>query len=123
MGITIKEKAFLLDYFRKRVKQENEDWPYFVPPLHRRISSQMSEPDGIVLCIFIFRRQISIILNRKKCTVLFEKKKLMFICQKLDARIFPRQHRVGDLGGTRREPTAQEGSRIKYRAAVLPDVR
>jgi hypothetical protein len=30
MGITIKEKAFLLDYFRKRVKQENEDWPYFV---------------------------------------------------------------------------------------------
>jgi hypothetical protein len=47
MGFTIKEKAFLLDYFRKRVKQENEDWPYFVPPLHRRISSQMSEPDGI----------------------------------------------------------------------------
>jgi hypothetical protein len=32
MGFTIKEKAFLLDYFRKRVKQENEDWPYFVPP-------------------------------------------------------------------------------------------
>jgi hypothetical protein len=31
MGFTIKEKAFLLDYFRKRVKQENEDWPYFVP--------------------------------------------------------------------------------------------
>jgi hypothetical protein len=28
----------------------------------------------------------------------------------------PRQHRVGDLGGTRREPTAHEGSRIKYRA-------
>jgi hypothetical protein len=33
MGFTIKEKAFLLDYVRKRVKQENEDWPYFVPPL------------------------------------------------------------------------------------------
>jgi hypothetical protein len=32
MGFTIKEKAFLLDYFRKRVKQESEDWPYFVPP-------------------------------------------------------------------------------------------
>jgi hypothetical protein len=32
MGVTIKEKAFLLDYFRKRVKQEKEDWPYFVPP-------------------------------------------------------------------------------------------
>jgi hypothetical protein len=32
MGFTIKEKAFLLDYFRKRVKQENVDWPYFVPP-------------------------------------------------------------------------------------------
>jgi hypothetical protein len=32
MGFIIKEKAFLLDYFRKRVKQENEDWPYFVPP-------------------------------------------------------------------------------------------
>jgi hypothetical protein len=32
MGFTIKGKAFLLDYFRKRVKQENEDWPYFVPP-------------------------------------------------------------------------------------------
>jgi hypothetical protein len=34
MGFTIKEKAFLLllHYFRKRVKQENEDWPYFVPP-------------------------------------------------------------------------------------------
>jgi hypothetical protein len=32
MGFTIKEKAFLLDYFRTRVKQENEDWPYFVPP-------------------------------------------------------------------------------------------
>jgi hypothetical protein len=31
IGFTIKEKAFLLDYFRKRVKQENEDW-YFVPP-------------------------------------------------------------------------------------------
>jgi hypothetical protein len=30
MGFTIKEKAFLLGYFRKRVKQENEDWPYFV---------------------------------------------------------------------------------------------
>jgi hypothetical protein len=30
MGFTIKEKAFLLDYFRKRVKQESEDWPYFV---------------------------------------------------------------------------------------------
>jgi hypothetical protein len=44
MGFTIKEKVFLLDYFRKRVKQENENWPYFVPPLHRRISSQMFEP-------------------------------------------------------------------------------
>jgi hypothetical protein len=43
MGFTIKEKAFLLDYFRKRVKQENEDWPY----LYRRILRQMSEPDGI----------------------------------------------------------------------------
>jgi hypothetical protein len=32
MGFTIKEKAFLLDYFRKRVKQESEDSPYFVPP-------------------------------------------------------------------------------------------
>jgi hypothetical protein len=32
MGFTIKEKAFLLDYFRKRVKQENENWLYFVPP-------------------------------------------------------------------------------------------
>jgi hypothetical protein len=32
MGFTIKEKAFLLDYFRKTVKQENEDWPYFAPP-------------------------------------------------------------------------------------------
>jgi hypothetical protein len=32
MGFTIKERAFLLDYFRKRVKQENEDWPYVVPP-------------------------------------------------------------------------------------------
>jgi hypothetical protein len=32
MGFTIKEKAFLLDYFRKRVKQESEDWPYSVPP-------------------------------------------------------------------------------------------
>jgi hypothetical protein len=39
---------------------------------------------GIVLCIFIFKRQISTILNKKKCTVLFEKKNLMFICQKLD---------------------------------------
>jgi hypothetical protein len=36
MGFTIKETAFLLRYFRKRVKQESEDW-----------SSQMSEPDGI----------------------------------------------------------------------------
>jgi hypothetical protein len=32
MGFTIKEKAFLLHYFRKRVKQDSEDWPYFVPP-------------------------------------------------------------------------------------------
>jgi hypothetical protein len=32
MGFTIKEKAFLLDYFRMRVKQESEDWPYFVSP-------------------------------------------------------------------------------------------
>jgi hypothetical protein len=31
MGFTIKIKI-LLDYFRKRVKQEKEDWPYFVPP-------------------------------------------------------------------------------------------
>jgi hypothetical protein len=31
MGFAIKEMAFLLDYFRKRVKQENEAWPYFVP--------------------------------------------------------------------------------------------
>jgi hypothetical protein len=37
---------------------------------------------------FIFRRQISTILNKTKCTVLFEKKKLMFICQKLDAIYF-----------------------------------
>jgi hypothetical protein len=43
---------------------------------------------GIVLCIFIFRRQMSTILNKKKCTMLFEKKKVMFICQKLDARTF-----------------------------------
>jgi hypothetical protein len=43
---------------------------------------------GIVLWIFIFRRQISTILNLKKCTVLFEKKKLMLICQKLDAIYF-----------------------------------
>jgi hypothetical protein len=43
---------------------------------------------GIVLCIFIFRIQISTILNKTKCTVLFEKKKLMFICQKLDAIYF-----------------------------------
>jgi hypothetical protein len=27
-------------------------------------------------------------IELKKCTVLFEKKKLMFICQKLDTRIF-----------------------------------
>jgi hypothetical protein len=33
MGFTIKEKAFLLHYFRKRVKQDSEDWPYFVPPV------------------------------------------------------------------------------------------
>jgi hypothetical protein len=32
MGFTVKEKAFLLDYFRKRVKNENEDCSYFVPP-------------------------------------------------------------------------------------------
>jgi hypothetical protein len=43
---------------------------------------------GIVFGIFILRRQISTILNKKKCTVLFEKKKLMFICQKLDAIYF-----------------------------------
>jgi hypothetical protein len=37
MGFTIKEKAFLLDYFRKRVKQENEDWPswFIALPLRR----------------------------------------------------------------------------------------
>jgi hypothetical protein len=45
MGFTIKEKGFLFDYFRKRVKQENED--LLCTPLNRRISSQMSEPDGI----------------------------------------------------------------------------
>jgi hypothetical protein len=33
---------------------------------------------GIVLCIF----------THTKCTVVFEKKKLMFICQKLEARFF-----------------------------------
>jgi hypothetical protein len=43
---------------------------------------------GIVLGIFIFRRQISTIPNKKKCTVLFEKKKLMLICQKLEAIYF-----------------------------------
>jgi hypothetical protein len=48
MGFTIKEKAFLLDYFRKMVKQENEDrLALLCTPLHRRILSQMSEPDGI----------------------------------------------------------------------------
>jgi hypothetical protein len=29
------------------VKQENEDWPYFVPPYTEEFLSQMSEPDGI----------------------------------------------------------------------------
>jgi hypothetical protein len=33
----------------------------------------------------------------------------------------PRQHRVGDLGGTRREPTAHDGSRTKYRAGSTGD--
>jgi hypothetical protein len=28
----------------------------------------------------------------------------------------PRQHRVGDLGGTRRYPTAHDGSKTKYPA-------
>jgi hypothetical protein len=42
MGFTIKEKAFLLDYFRKSVKQENEDWPYLLcTPLHRRCPNLM----------------------------------------------------------------------------------
>jgi hypothetical protein len=47
MGFTIKEKAFLLDYFRKRVKQEKLRLALLCTPLHRRILSQMSEPDGI----------------------------------------------------------------------------
>jgi hypothetical protein len=48
MGFTIKEKAFLLHYFRKRVKQESEDWPYFVPPYTEEFQArQTSEPDRI----------------------------------------------------------------------------
>jgi hypothetical protein len=47
MGFTIKEKAFLLHYFRKRVKQESEDWPYFVPPYTEEFQArQTSEPDA-----------------------------------------------------------------------------
>jgi hypothetical protein len=43
---------------------------------------------GIVLCIFIFRRQIYTTVNKKKkCTVLFEKKKLMFM-SKTGRKIF-----------------------------------
>jgi hypothetical protein len=42
MGFTIKEKAFLLHYFRKRVKQESEDWPYFVPPSNFRNGAKCS---------------------------------------------------------------------------------
>jgi hypothetical protein len=40
MGFTIKEKVFLLDYFRKRVKQESEDWPYFVPPYTKELQAR-----------------------------------------------------------------------------------
>jgi hypothetical protein len=49
MGFTIKEKAFLLDYFRKRVKQENEDWPYFVPPYTEEFQARC--PNLMVLVI------------------------------------------------------------------------
>jgi hypothetical protein len=49
MGFTIKEKAFLLDYFRKRVKQENEDWPYFVPPYTEEFEARC--PNLMVLVI------------------------------------------------------------------------
>jgi hypothetical protein len=49
MGFTIKEKAFLLDYFRKRVKQENVDWPYFVPPYTKEFQARY--PNLMVLVI------------------------------------------------------------------------
>jgi hypothetical protein len=49
MGFTIKEKAFLLDYFRKRVKQENEDWHYFVPPYTEEFQARC--PNLMVLVI------------------------------------------------------------------------
>jgi hypothetical protein len=49
MGFTIKEKVFLLDYFRKRVKQESEDWPYFVPPYTEEFQARC--PNLMVLVI------------------------------------------------------------------------
>jgi hypothetical protein len=49
MDITIKEKAFLFDYFRKRVKQENDDWLYFVPPYTEEFRARC--PNLVVLVI------------------------------------------------------------------------
>jgi hypothetical protein len=49
MGFTINEKAFLLHYFRKRVKQESEDWPYFVPPYTEEFQARC--PNLMVLVI------------------------------------------------------------------------
>jgi hypothetical protein len=49
MDITIKEKAFLFDYFRNRVKQENEDWLYFVPPYTEEFQARC--PNLVVLVI------------------------------------------------------------------------
>jgi hypothetical protein len=40
------------------------------------------------LHFYIQKKKNSTILNKKKFRVLFEKQKLMFICQKLDARTF-----------------------------------
>jgi hypothetical protein len=53
MGFTIKEKAFLLDYFRKRVKQESEDWPYFVPPYTEEFQARCPNLMVLVMNKFI----------------------------------------------------------------------
>jgi hypothetical protein len=44
--------------------------------------------EWVLFFAFLFSEKKSAILSKKQCTVVFEKKKLMFIFQKLDTRIF-----------------------------------
>jgi hypothetical protein len=56
MGFTIEEQACSLDYFRNRVKKENEDWPYFVPPYTKEFQARY-----LSLMVLVINKSISVL--------------------------------------------------------------